>query len=120
MERRQIINWAIVVLAAIVVTVLQVVAGQVLWILALVVRIAILAGLAWFGYTLWRNNRSRLQWLSRKQKLLFYGAAIVLVLVVLVSFLLPLTLFTSLFFLALAGACGFVMWRIYQDTSGWY
>jgi hypothetical protein len=120
MERRQIVNWAIVVLAAIIVTVLQVVAGQVLWVLALVVRVAILAGLAWFGYTLWRNNRSRLQWLSTRQKLLFYGAGALLVIVVLVSFLLPLTLFTSLFFLALAGGCAFVMWRIYQDTSGWY
>jgi hypothetical protein len=119
-ERRQVINWAIVVLAAVAVTVLQVVAGQVLWILALIIRLAILAGLIWFGYSLWRNNRSRLQWLSRRQKLLFYGAAVVLVLAVLISFLLPLTLLTSVFLLALAGACGFVMWRIYQDTSGWY
>ncbi|MGI9186964.1 MAG: hypothetical protein ACR2J9_05515 [Gaiellales bacterium] len=120
MERRQVINWAIVVLAAVVVTVLQVVAGPVIWILGLVVRIAILAGLVWFGYTLWRNNRSRLQWLTGRQKLVFYGAAALLVVVVLASFLLPMTLFTSLFLLVVAGACGFVMWRIYQDTSGWY
>lgn len=120
MERRQVVNWAIVVLAAVVVTVLQVVAGPVVWFLALILRIAILAALVWFGYTLWRNNRSRLQWLSNRQKLLFYGAGALLVLVVLVSFLLPLTLLTSLFLLVIAGACGFVMWRIYQDTSGWY
>jgi hypothetical protein len=120
MERRQLINWAIVVLAAVIVTVLQVVAGQVIWILALIIRLAILAGLIWFGYTLWRNNRSRLQWLSRRQKLVFYGAAALLVVAVLLSFLLPLTLISSVFLLALAGACGFVMWRIYQDTSGWY
>jgi len=120
MERRQLINWAIVVLAAVIVTVLQVVAGQVIWILALIIRLAILAGLIWFGYTLWRNNRSRLQWLSRRQKLVFYGAAAFLVVAVLLSFLLPLTLISSVFLLALAGACGFVMWRIYQDTSGWY
>lgn len=120
MERRQIINWAIVVLAAVVVTVLEVVAGQVMWILAIVVRLAILAGLAWFGYTLWRNNRAQLQWLSGRQKLLFYGAGALLVVVVLVSFLLPLTLLSSVVLLAIAGACGFAMWRIYQDTSGWY
>ncbi|MCX6391471.1 MAG: hypothetical protein NTX95_03100 [Actinobacteria bacterium] len=120
MERRQVINWGIVVAAAIVLTVLQVVAGQVVWILALVIRVAILAGLAWFAYTLWRNHRSRLQWLSRRQKVLFYGAGALIVVVVAVSFLLPLTLFTSIFLLAVAGACGFVMWRMFQESSGWY
>jgi hypothetical protein len=120
MERRQLINWGIVVLAAVVVTVLQVVAGPALGILAMIVRIAILAALVWFAYTLWRNNRSRLQWLSTRQKLLFYGAGALIVLVVIVSFLLPLMLFTSLFLLAVAGGCAFVMWRIYQDTAGWY
>lgn len=120
MERRQALNWGIVVAAALAITVLQVVAGQVIWILALIIRIAILAGLLWFAYTLWRNNRSRLQWLSRRQKLLFYGAGALIVFVVLVSFLLPLTLLTSILLLAIAGGCGFVMWRIYQETSGWY
>jgi hypothetical protein len=42
------------------------------------------------------------------------------VVVVLVSFLLPLMLFTSIFLLAVAGVCGFVMWRIFQESSGWY
>ena len=114
------INWGIVVLAAIAVTVLQVVAGQVLWVLAIVIRVAILAGLVWFGYSLWRNNRSRLQWLSTRQRLLFYGAAAVLVIAVLTSFVLPLTLISSIAVLLIAGGCGFVMWRIYQDTDGWY
>ncbi len=120
MERRQIINWAIVVAAAIVVTVLQIVAGPVIWVLSIIVRVAILAGLVWFGYTLWRGNRARLQWLTTRQKLLFYGAAALLVATVLVSFLLPLMLFTSIFLLAVVGGCAFVMWRIYQDASGWY
>ncbi|MGI9116367.1 MAG: hypothetical protein ACR2JV_01870 [Gaiellales bacterium] len=120
METRQLVNWGIVVLAAVVVTVLQVVAGPVLWILALVVRIAILAGLGWFLYTLWRNNRSRLSWLSTRQKLLFYGAGLLIVLVVLVSFLLPVDLFTSIVLLLIVGGCAFGMWRIYQDTGGWY
>jgi hypothetical protein len=119
-ERRRIVNWAIVVAAAVVVTVLQVLAGPAVWVLALILRIAILLGLGWFLYTLWRNNRARLQWLSRRQKALFYGAGAVLVLAVLVSFLLPLMLFTSIFLLAVVGGCAFVMWRIYQDTAGWY
>jgi hypothetical protein len=119
-EQRQIINWGIVVLAALVVTVLQVVGGPVLWVMGLVLRVAILAALGWFMYTLWRNNRSRLQWLSRRQKLLFYGAAALLVAAVLISFLVPLMLFTSIFLLLIVGGCAFVMWRIYQDTAGWY
>jgi hypothetical protein len=44
-ERRRIVNWAIVVAAAVVVTVLQVLAGPAVWVLALILRIAILLGL---------------------------------------------------------------------------
>lgn len=120
MERRQLINWGIVFIAAIAVTILQIVAGEVIWYLSLALRVAILAGLAYFAYTLWRNNRSRLQWLSRRQKALFYGAAAVIVLAVLASFLLPLTLLSSILLLLIVGACAFGMWRIYQDTAGWY
>ena len=35
-------------------------------------------------------------------------------------FLVPLMLFTSIFLLLIVGGCAFVMWRIYQDTAGWY
>ena len=120
METRRIVNWAIFVAAAIVLTVLQIVAGQVVWLLTVALRVLILIGLVWFGYRLWRENRARLSYLERRQKLLFYGAAIVLVVAILGSFLLPLSLFGAILFLVIVGGCGFVMWRIWQDAAGWY
>ena len=120
MESRRVVNWAIIVAAAIVLTVLEVIAGQVLWILSIALRVLILAGLVFLGYRLWRSNRERLSYLDTRQKLLFYGAAVVLIVFILGSFLLPLSLFGAILFLLVVGGCGFVMWRIWQDAAGWY
>ena len=120
MEGRQVVNWGIVAALAVVVTVLQVVAGPVMWWLSVALRVAILAGLVVFGYRLWREHRGRLSLLETRQKLLFYGAALVIVLFILGSFLLPLSLFGAILFLVIVGGAGFVMWRIWQDAAGWY
>ena len=120
MAARQLANWGIIVAAAVVLTVLEVVAGQVVWLLSVALRVLILVGLVWFGYRLWRENRARLSYLDTRQKVLFYGAAVVLVVFILGSFLLPLSLFGALLFLLVVGGCGFVMWRIWQDAAGWY
>ena len=120
MEARQIANWGIVVALAIAVTVLQVVASPVMFWLSVALRVAILAGLVFFGYRLWRENRGRLSLLENRQKLLFYGAAAVIVVFILASFLLPLSLFGAILFLVIVGGAGFVMWRIWQDAAGWY
>ena len=117
---RSAVNWIVVGLIAAVITVLQVLAGPVIEILLIVVRVLILAAFAYFLYTLWRNNRTRLSYLDRRQKFLFYGAGALLLLVVLGSFLLSWTLLTTLVFFAIIGGCAFVMWRVYQDTAGWY
>jgi len=117
---RSAINWVVVGLIAAVITVLQVLAGPVIEILLIVVRVLILAAFAYFLYTLWRNNRTRLSYLDRRQKLLFYGAGALLILVVLGSFLLTWTLLTTLMFFVIIGGCGYVMWRLYRDTAGWY
>ena len=120
MERRQLASWGVVVLLAVLVTVLQVVAGPVVALLGLALRVAILVGLAVFAYRLWREHRSRLGFLSSRQKALFYGAAVLIVVAVVGSFLLPLTLLSSLLLLVVVGGCAFVMWRLYQDAAGWY
>ncbi len=117
---RSALNWVVVALIAAAVTVLQVLAGPVIAILMIAIRVLILAAFVYFLYTLWRNNRQRLSYLSRRQKLLFYGAGALLVLVVLGSFLLSWTLLTTLLFFAVIGGCAYVMWRVYQDTAGWY
>lgn len=117
---RRAVNWGIVAALALVITVLQVVAGTTVTILLLVVRIAIIVGLAYFVYTLWRNNRARLQYVSGRQKLLFYGAGALLVVVLAGSFLITWTFIFALQFFAIIGACAFVMYRIWKNAAGWY
>ncbi len=114
------IHWSIVVLLAVGITVLQEFAGPVVGMMMLALRILIVAGLVYFAYTLWRNNRARLQWLSGRRKLLFYGAAALIVLVVIGSFFITWTLMSTLWFFVVIGGCGYVMWRIWRDTAGWY
>jgi predicted nucleic acid-binding Zn ribbon protein len=118
---RTAINWGIVVALALVITVLQVFFGSVTTILMLGIRVLILVALGYLLFTLWRNNRARLQYLERRQKLLFYGAGALIVLVVLGSFL-PLgwSFFSAILFFAIIGGCAFVMWRIWRDSEDWY
>ena len=120
MPGRRVANWGIIVVAAAVVTVLQVVASPVVWGLSIALRVLILVGLVVLGYRLWRENRGRLSFLETRQKILFYGAAAVMVLFILGSFLLPLSLFGAILFVVVVGGCAFVMWRIWQDAAGWY
>ena len=117
---RSAVNWIVVAVIAAAITVLQVLAGPVIAILLIAIRVLILAAFVYFLFTLWRNNRSRLSHLEGRQKLLFYGAGALLVVVVLGSFLLSWTLLTTLLFFAIIGGCAYVMWRVYQDTAGWY
>ena len=120
MEARQVVNWGIVVAAAVVLTVLQVIASPVVWWLSVALRVALVAGLLIFGFRLWRENRGRLSLLETRQKILFYGAAAVMLLFIVASFLMPLSLFGAILFLLVVGGCAFVMWRIWQDAAGWY
>ncbi len=118
---RTALNWGIVAAIAAVITVLQIFFGSVTAILLLAIRVLILLALGYFLYTLWRNNRSRLQYLSTRQKLLFYGAGALIVIVVLGSFA-PLgwSLFSAIVFFLIVGGCAYVMWRIWRESEGWY
>ena len=120
MERRQLVSWAVVVAAAALVLVLQRVAGPAVWAIGLILRVLILVGLGVFAYRLWREHRSRLQFLPTGRRVLFAVLGAVIVLAVLASFLLPLTLLTSLLLLAVVGGCAFAMWRIWDDAGRWY
>jgi len=117
---RNVVNWGIVVALGVVVTALQIVAGPVVTLLLVAAQIAILVVLGIFLYRLWRDHRSRLSYLSPLQRLAFYGAAAVIVVVVLGAFLIDWSLITVVLFFAIVGACGYAMWRLWRETEGWY
>lgn len=121
---RNVVNVAIILAAAAVVTAFLWFAGTAVSYVLLVLQIAILVAIGFFLYTLYRNHRSRLAWLSGRQRALFYGAAALLVLVIIGSFVVPMLIgwsfATALLFFLVIGVCAFVMYRIWRDTEGWY
>lgn len=123
-EARTAVNIAIILGAAAVVTALLWFAGEAVSLFLMILQIAILVAIVYFLYTVYRENRSRLSWLSGQKRALFYGAAILLIAVVVASFAIPFfggwSLFTAVAFFGVIGLCAFVMYRIWTETSGWY
>jgi hypothetical protein len=123
-EARTVANIAIILAAAGVVTALLWFAGEAVSLFLLILQIAILVAIVYFLYTVYRNNRSRLAWLDPGKRALFYGAAVLLVAVVVASFAMPFfggwSFFTAVLFFGVIAVCAFVMYRIWTETSGWY
>ena len=78
-------NILIVVGIALVVALIGGTGFEVGQLLLTILSLLILAGLLYFGYTLYRENRSQIQWLPQKHKLALYGGGRVAVLVLLTS-----------------------------------
>ncbi len=96
-------------------------AAAVAGIISLLLRIGLLAGFVYFGWTIYRQNREQIGWLPDRQKALLYGAAALLALVLLASFFWTnWTPVAAILFFALVGGLGFVVYRIWQDARRYY
>ncbi len=82
--------------------------------------LAILAGMLYFGYVLWRENRSRLSYLPAAQRALLIGAAVVAVALVLTSPLWVKGFVAAIVFFALLGACAYAIYRVVDEARGYY
>jgi hypothetical protein len=106
----------VVALIALVVVVLQL--YQTLIALGMLLRIAFFLAVAFFLYLLWRDRvRGEVELWSRRTKLVFYGAA-ALILVDLGAFFWPGRATAgpdALAFLLVLGLAGFSMWRVWRD-----
>jgi len=120
MRPETIRNVAIIVGIAIVVTLLGSTGSATISYLVWAMNILILAAILYFGYTLWRSNRHRIAWLPQRQKTGLYLAAGGLVLLVVSSTFWVDSMVTTILFFALAGACGYAIYRIWQDAQRYY
>ncbi|CAA9548717.1 MAG: hypothetical protein AVDCRST_MAG79-2520, partial [uncultured Thermoleophilia bacterium] len=78
-------NIAIVVGAALALTLFTGVLGPVAGLLFTILQILFLVALAWLAYRFWRENRSTIDTMPNDRRLMLYGAAAVLALVVVTS-----------------------------------
>ncbi len=83
----------------------------------LALQIAFMVVLAIVLYRLWRTHRGEIALWPGRARVAFYGAAAVILVNLVGSFVLPYPEngLEALVFFVVLGACGFVMWRVWQD-----
>lgn len=90
-------------------------AEEALFALFVLLRIAFLVALAWFAYTLWRNHRSEIGVWPLRARVVFYGAAVLLVADLILYFFRHVAGPDALAFFLVLGGCGYALWRVWRD-----
>ena len=84
--------------------------------LFLLARIAFLLAIAYFLFLVWRDRREEISMWSTRSRVVFYGAAGLMVVNVAVRFFTPVgNGWNLIVFLAVFVAGGFAMWRVWKD-----
>jgi hypothetical protein len=110
-------GFAIIALIALVVVVLQLQATlSALFILA---RIAFFLAIAFFVYLVWRERRSEIGTWARRSQVVFYGAALLMVVDVGVWILRGGAGLDAVAFILVLLICGFAMWRVWRDEHSY-
>ncbi len=90
-------------------------AEQALFWLFVLLRVAFLLAMVWLAYTLWRNHRSEINVWPLRARVVFYGAALLLVADLLVYFFRHVAGPDALAFFLVLGGCGYALWRVWRD-----
>jgi hypothetical protein len=107
-------GFLIIAFVAVVIVVLQL--QTTLAALFLLARIAFFLAIAYFIYLLWRDRREEIAMWSVRSRVVFYGAAVLLVVNVASRFFVPVgNGWNLIVFLAVFVLAGFAMWRVWRD-----
>jgi fucose 4-O-acetylase-like acetyltransferase len=107
-------GFLIIGLIALVVVVLQL--ERTLTALFFLARIAFFLAIAYFLYLMWRDRREEIAMWSNRSRVVFYGAALLMVVNVAARFFTPVGNGWNLIaFLAVFVLGGFAMWRVWRD-----
>ncbi len=83
----------------------------------LILRIAFLVVIALFVLRLWRQNREEISTWPNRSRVVFYGGALLALVNLAATMFVPWPSggLEALIFFFVLGACGFSMWRVWQD-----
>lgn len=83
--------------------------------IGMLLRIAFFLAVAFFIYLVWRDRRGEISTWSRREMVVFYGAALSIVAALGLYFWHGWPGYEELGFIAVLGCSGFAMWRIWRD-----
>jgi len=83
--------------------------------LFLIARIAFMLAIAFFVFLMWRERRDEISEWNTRSRVVFYGAALAIVVAVGAYVLHGAFGLDALAFVLVLGLCGFAMWRVWRD-----
>jgi uncharacterized membrane protein YhhN len=110
-------GFLIIALIAVVIVVLQL--EKTLTALFLIAQIAFFLAIAFFIYLLWRERREEISTWSVRSRVVFYGAALLMVVNVASRWFISVTGVNLLVFVAVFVLGGFAMWRVWRDEHSY-
>jgi small-conductance mechanosensitive channel len=112
-DRPTLRGFLIIGLIALVVVVLNLYTALVA--IGMLLRIAFFLAIAFFIYLVWRDRRDEISTWSRREVLVFYGSAALIVAALGLYFWRGWPGYEELGFIAVVGCSGFAMWRVWRD-----
>jgi len=110
-------GFLIIALIAVVVVVLQL--EKTLTALFLIAQIAFFLAIAFFIYLLWRDHREEISMWSARSRIVFYGAALLMVVNVASRWFVSISGLNLLVFVAVFVLGGLAMWRVWRDQHSY-
>jgi small-conductance mechanosensitive channel len=83
--------------------------------LFLIAQIAFFLAIAFFIFLMWRERRGDIEGWSRRSRIVFYGAALLIVADIASLFVVSLAGLDALVFFAVLALAGFSMYRVWRD-----
>jgi hypothetical protein len=110
-------GFLIIALVAVVIVVLQL--EKTLTALFLLAQIAFFLAIAFFIYLLWRDRREQISMWPTRSRVVFYGAAVLMVANVASRWFVSVSGANLLVFVAVFVLAGFAMWRVWRDEHSY-
>ena len=116
-DRPTLRGFLIIALIALVVVVLNLYTA--LTAIGMLLRIAFFLAIAFFIYLVWRERRDEIANWSARERIVFYGSALLIVAAIGLYFWHGWPGYEELGFIAILVCSGFAMWRVWRDTHSY-
>ena len=116
-DRPTLRGFLIIALIALVVVVLNLYAAVTA--IGMLLSIAFFLAIAFFIYLVWRERRDQIASWSARERVVFYGSALLIVAAIGLYFWHGWPGYEELGFIAVLACSGFAMWRVWRDTHSY-